>query len=63
MKKTEKISIRLFRGDKEKIAQLYPHIGYNKAIRNIVRNFIKNVEASANEKLARIKEKENKDES
>lgn len=44
---TEKVTIRVFRGDKEKLSQMFPGLGYNKAMRHIVHNFIKGVEEKA----------------
>lgn len=40
----EKVTIRLFRGDAEKLSQIYPNVGYNEAIRKIVRNHIRTIE-------------------
>lgn len=46
-KEQEKVTLRLFRGDKEKLTAMFPGIGYNKAVRHIVHNFIKGVEEKA----------------
>lgn len=46
-KDAEKVTIRLFRGDKDRLAELFPTIGYNGVIRQLVRNFIKGVEEKA----------------
>lgn len=47
----EKITIRTFRGDKEKLNAMFPGIGYNKAMRHIIHSFIKGVEEKARAKL------------
>lgn len=49
---TEKVTLRLFRGDKDKISQMFPEIGYNKAIRHIVHNFIRGIEERVNKTAA-----------
>jgi hypothetical protein len=51
----EKITIRLFRGDKDKLSNLFPEVGYNKAIRFLVRNFIKSIEEKAQSRLGQNK--------
>jgi len=51
-RETEKITIRAFKGDKEKLASMYPHIGYNKAMRHVIHSFIAGVEAKAQHMLA-----------
>lgn len=33
---TEKITIRLFEGDRERLTKLYPENGYNQVIRSLV---------------------------
>lgn len=45
----EKVTIRLTRGAKERINELYPNIGYNKVIRTIVDNFVKKIEERINQ--------------
>ena len=40
---TEKVTIRLFVGDKEELQKLFPHVGYNKPIRHLIHNFIRRV--------------------
>lgn len=42
-------AVRLYKGDKEKLTLMYPKIGYNKAIREIVRKHIKSIEQLAQE--------------
>lgn len=39
----EKVTIRLFRGDKEKLEHFFP-VGYNKVIRYMIRNLLKGIE-------------------
>jgi len=40
----EKKTIRLHRGDADILQQFYPRLGYNKAIRVLVRNHIKTLQ-------------------
>jgi len=49
-KQTEKLSLRLFSGDKEKLTAMYPGVGYNRVIRHLVSNFIRGVEERAQQK-------------
>lgn len=44
---TEKVTIRLFRGDKDKLQSMFPGIGYNKVLRHLAHNLIKGVEEKA----------------
>lgn len=37
----EKVTIRLFNGDKDDIMAFYPKLGYNKAIRILVRKHVR----------------------
>lgn len=46
----EKITIRVHRGDPAKLDLLFPEIGYNKVIRTMVRNLIKQVEEKSQHK-------------
>jgi hypothetical protein len=39
-----KVSIRLFRGDKERLDNFFPQLGYNAAIRIIVRKALRALE-------------------
>ena len=45
----EKVTIRLTRGAKDRINELYPNIGYNKVIRTLVDNFVKQIEEKINQ--------------
>lgn len=47
----EKVTIRLFLGDKEKLEHLFP-VGYNKVIRHMVRNLIKGIEERTQQKTS-----------
>ncbi len=47
---TEKITIRAFRGDKEKLASFFPGIGYNKAMRHIIHSCGKGLEEKARQR-------------
>lgn len=49
----DKVTIRIFEGDKEKLMALFPGIGYNRPLRLLIRNFIKGVEEKAQRKLQR----------
>lgn len=51
----EKVTIRLHAGDKDKLNDYYPHVGYNVVIRELVRNFIRKIE----EKTSRQSEEHN----
>ena len=53
MKKSnlEKRTIRLYAGDAEKLAKFFPQVGYNLAIRTMVRNTIKKLEEEFQQKL------------
>jgi hypothetical protein len=44
----EKISIRIFRGDKERLDEEYPALGHNKVIRHIIRRHIKGLDERQN---------------
>ena len=47
---TIKVSLRLFTGDREKLLEFYPNLGYNAAIRQLVRRHIRALEARMAEK-------------
>ncbi len=40
-----KVSLRLYAGDKERLQTFYPRLGYNAAVRELVRRHIKALEA------------------
>ena len=44
----EKVTIRLYTGDKEKINALFPTIGHNKMIRKLIRRTLKHIEEKIN---------------
>ncbi len=46
--------IRLFAGDKERLQNLYPILGYNKAIRNIVRTHLDAAELKLGRETAEL---------
>lgn len=48
----EKITIRVRRGDAEKLKQFYPSLGYNEAIRRIVGHHVKQLEEKFNRQLS-----------
>lgn len=45
----EKVTVRLNRGDKDKLSEYFPDLGYNKVIRVMVSNLIKKTEEKVNE--------------
>lgn len=47
----EKVTLRLRRGDADKLKQFYPSLGYNEAIRRIVGHHVKNLEEKLNRQL------------
>lgn len=54
----ELVTIRLSRGDKDKLTDFYPRIGYNKAVRLLVRKHVKMLEERLNEATPNISIKE-----
>ncbi len=52
----EKVTIRLFEGDKETLSELFPNLSYNQVIRVMVRNLIKKTasRAAGNEPTAHV---------
>jgi hypothetical protein len=48
----EKVTIRLRRGDADKLKQFYPKLGYNEAIRRIVGYHVKQLEERFNRQLS-----------
>jgi len=50
----EKVTLRLFAGDKERIDELFPTMGHNKAIRLIVRKFIKEQQEARNKAAGKV---------
>lgn len=48
----EKVTIRLRRGDAEKLKQFYPSLGYNEAIRRIVGHHVKTLEEKLNRRIS-----------
>lgn len=48
----EKVTIRLRRGDADKLKQFYPSLGYNEAIRRIVGHHVKQLEEKFNRQLS-----------
>jgi len=55
--KTEKLSIRLYEGDKERLAAYYPELGYTKAIRELVHRTLRRMDERLNqEALTEINE-------
>jgi len=49
---TKKVTIRVYTSDIEWLKEAYPHVGYNAAIRTIVRNHRRNVEERVAKKLS-----------
>ena len=49
----EKVTIRLYKGDKETLNELLPNLGYNQVIRTLVRNLITKLEAQGNSNPAK----------
>lgn len=50
----EKVTLRLFRGDKDRLQEKYPTLGYNSAARQIIKNHLRVLD----EKASQLKEKE-----
>jgi hypothetical protein len=48
----EKVTIRLRRGDSDKLKQFYPSLGYNEAIRRIVGHHVKQLEEQVSRRLS-----------
>lgn len=48
-KDLEKVSLRLFEGDSARLASYYPRMGYQVAIRELVRAHLKKLDAKAAE--------------
>lgn len=44
----EKVTIRLYTGDKDWLSAMFPNIGYNKVIRELVHKFRRGVEEKSN---------------
>jgi len=44
-----KVSLRLYAGDKERLQAFYPRLGYNAAVRELVRRHVKALEARLEE--------------
>jgi hypothetical protein len=42
-KPTVKVTLRLFDGDKDELSTMFPSIGYNAVVRQLVHNFVKGV--------------------
>lgn len=51
---TEKVTVRLYKGDRDKLLMYFPSIGYNRALREIVRSFIRGVEEKAQAKRSSV---------
>lgn len=43
----EKVTVRLFRGDKDEIDAMFPNLGHNRVIRQLVRNLLKGIKERA----------------
>ena len=56
--KLEKATIRLFAGDAKRLADYYPNVGYNVAIRKIVRNHLRALDERASELRSKVDVKE-----
>lgn len=48
----KKVTVRLFASDDEYLKEVYGELGYNKAIRMIIRNHIRFVQERANRRLS-----------
>ena len=46
----EKVSIRLFKGDKARLDDLFPQAGHNRVIRELVRRTIRQIEERASQR-------------
>lgn len=51
----EKISCRLFGGDRSTLQRFYPRAGYNQVIRALVHKHCRQLEENLNQELAKIK--------
>ena len=49
--KLEIVTMRLFEGDKKKLDEFYPDVGYNQIVRTLVRRHIKRLEEKLSHKL------------
>lgn len=54
MQDLEKVTVRLNRGDKNKIETFFPEVGYNRIVRALVSDFIKKVEEKAQRTIGKI---------
>lgn len=61
----EKVTIRINKGDKEKLSSYYPRLGYNKVIRKLIESFIRSMDERvaklSKENEIKIEEKEVED--
>lgn len=48
----EKVTLNLFKGDKDRLTELHGKLGYGKVIRELVRGHIRRVEAKAQEQAS-----------
>lgn len=50
----EKITIRIHRGDKERLDFLYPKLGHTEVIRTLIRNHIRRIDEIANQQIPKL---------
>ena len=50
----EKVTIRLYRGDKEALQKYAPELGYNGVIRHLVHKFIRTMDTAAAKGLSEL---------
>lgn len=51
--KKELVTIRLFDGDKKRLEEYYPSVGYNRVIRTLVRKHIKSLDEKFSQRLSK----------
>ena len=50
----EKVTIRLFVGDKDRVQAYYPTAGHNEVIRKLVRKHLKMLDAEAEKRIEQV---------
>lgn len=46
----EVVTVKLFEGDRERLKELYPKVGYNRAIRQLIRKHLDELEAEMDQR-------------
>lgn len=50
----EVVTLRLYEGDRERMRDLYPSLGYNRAIREIIHKHLRQAESTITERAGEI---------